>query len=76
MFIIIDGRVKISRLNDEGREVILSILSEGDCFGEMSLLDGQTRSANVVTLSDSEILIIRREDFLQMLHDYKSQLIY
>jgi len=70
MFIILDGRVKISRISDDGREVILSILSEGDFFGEMSILDGQTRSANVVTLEDSEILIIRREDFLQMLHDY------
>jgi CRP-like cAMP-binding protein len=70
MFIILDGRVKISRISDEGREVILSILSEGDFFGEMSILDGQTRSANVVTLEDAKILIIRREDFLQMLHDY------
>lgn len=70
MFIILDGRVKISRISDDGREVILSILSEGDFFGEMSILDGQTRSANVVTLEDSEILVIRREDFLQMLHDY------
>jgi len=70
MFIILDGRVKIARISDDGREVILSILSEGDFFGEMSILDGQTRSANVVTLDDSEILIIRREDFLQMLRDY------
>ncbi|TFG97326.1 MAG: Crp/Fnr family transcriptional regulator [Calditrichales bacterium] len=70
MFIILDGRVKISRISDEGREVILSILSEGDFFGEMSILDGQNRSANVVTLEDSKIMIIRREDFLQMLHDY------
>jgi CRP-like cAMP-binding protein len=70
MFIIIDGRVKISRISDDGREVILSILSEGDFFGEMSILDGQNRSANVVTLDDSKIMIIRREDFLQMLHDY------
>ena len=70
MFIILEGRVKISRISDEGREVILSILSEGDFFGEMSILDGQTRSANVVTLEDSKILVIRREDFLQMLHDY------
>jgi len=70
MFIILNGRVKISRISDEGREVILSILSEGDFFGEMSILDGQTRSANVVTLEDAEILVIRREDFLQMLHDY------
>jgi CRP/FNR family cyclic AMP-dependent transcriptional regulator len=70
MFIILDGRVKISRISDEGREVILSILSEGDFFGEMSILDGQNRSANVVTLEDSKILVIRREDFLKMLHDY------
>ncbi|MFC2089111.1 Crp/Fnr family transcriptional regulator [Calditrichota bacterium] len=70
MFVILNGRVKISRISDDGREVILSILSEGDFFGEMSILDGQTRSANVVTLEDSEILVIRREDFLQMLHDF------
>lgn len=70
MFIILDGRVKISRISDDGREVILSILSEGDFFGEMSILDGQNRSANVVTLDDSKIMIIRREDFLKMLHDY------
>jgi len=70
MFIILEGRVKISRISEEGREVILSILSEGDFFGEMSILDGQNRSANVVTLDDSKIMVIRREDFLQMLHDY------
>jgi CRP/FNR family cyclic AMP-dependent transcriptional regulator len=70
MFIILDGRVKISRISEEGREVILSILSEGDFFGEMSILNGQTRSANVVTLEDSEILVIHREDFLHLLHNY------
>lgn len=70
MFIILEGRVKISRISDEGREVILSIMSEGDFFGEMSILDGQARSANVVTLDDSTILVIHREDFLQMLHDF------
>ncbi len=70
MFIILDGRVKISRISEDGREVILSILSEGDFFGEMSILDGQNRSANVVTLEDSKIMVVRREDFLKMLRDY------
>lgn len=70
MFIILNGRVKISRISDEGREVILSILVDGDFFGEMAILDGQTRSANAVTLEDTEMLIIRRENFLRMLHDY------
>jgi CRP-like cAMP-binding protein len=70
MFVILDGRVKISRISDEGREVILSILCDGDFFGEMSILDGQTRSANAVTLEDTTLLIFRRENFLQMLYDY------
>ncbi len=70
MFVILEGRVKISRISDDGREVILSILSEGDFFGEMSLLDGQTRSANVTAIEDSELLVIRREEFLQMLRDF------
>lgn len=70
MFVILDGRVKISRISDDGREVILAIMSEGDFFGEMSLLDGHTRSANVTAIDDSELLVIRREEFLQMLHDY------
>lgn len=70
MFVILSGRVKISRISDEGREVILSILVDGDFFGEMSILDGQTRSANAVTLEDTEMMIIRRENFLQMLYNY------
>ncbi|MGD9898432.1 MAG: cyclic nucleotide-binding domain-containing protein, partial [Calditrichaceae bacterium] len=70
MFVILNGRVKISRISDEGREVILSILCDGDFFGEMSILDGQTRSANALTLEDNELLIIRSEDFLTVLYDY------
>jgi len=70
MFIILSGRVKISRISDDGREVILSILSDGDFFGEMSLLDGHTRSANVTAIEESELLVIRREEFLQMLKDF------
>lgn len=70
MFVILSGRVKISRISDDGREVILSILSDGDFFGEMSLLDGHTRSANVTAIEKSELIVIRREEFLQMLRDY------
>ena len=70
MFIILEGRVKISRISDDGREVILSMLSDGDFFGEMSLLDGHPRSANVTATEESELLVIRREEFLQMLKDF------
>ena len=69
LFIIKEGKVKITRLSEEGKEVILSILGEGEFFGEMSLLDGESRSANVIALADSEVFILKREDFLNILTD-------
>jgi CRP-like cAMP-binding protein len=70
MFIILHGRVKISRINEEGREVILSVLVDGDFFGEMAILDGETRSANAFTLEDTELMIIRKENFMEILRSY------
>lgn len=69
-FIITKGSVKITRVSEDGREVILAILGEGEFFGEMSLLDGETRSANVIALEDSEALILKRHDFLAILEKY------
>ena len=69
-FVIAGGSVKITRLSDDGREVILAMLGEADFFGEMSLLDGAGRSANVVALEASEVLTLARNDFLEILQDY------
>lgn len=69
-FIIGGGSVKITRVSEDGREVILAMLGEGDFFGEMSLLDGETRSANCIALGDSWVLMLRRRDFLEILEEY------
>ena len=69
-FFVTEGSVKITRLSKKGREVILAILSDGDFFGEMSLLDGEFRSANVVALDDTEVLTLNRNDFLLVLKNY------
>ena len=70
LFILNKGSVKITRLSDDGREVILSILGEGDFFGEMSIFDGESRSANVVSLEDSEVYILKRGDFIDLLEKH------
>ena len=70
LFVIITGKVKIVRMDDDGREVILSILSESDFFGEMAILDGLTRSASVVATSKSELFMIHRRDFIKLMNDY------
>ncbi|HJO55364.1 MAG TPA: cyclic nucleotide-binding domain-containing protein, partial [Candidatus Scalindua sp.] len=69
-FLISEGTVKITRMSDNGREVILAILGEGDFFGEMALLDGEGRSANVVALEDAEVLTLQRSDFLDILERF------
>lgn len=70
LFVIISGKVKISRTSNDGREVILSILNESDFFGEMAILDGLARSATVVAIEDSELFIVQRNDFLEMLKQF------
>ena len=69
VFIIKKGTVKITRVNDEGKEVILSLMGEYEVFGEMSVLDGEARSANVLAQEDCELLSIRSEDFLRLLKE-------
>jgi CRP-like cAMP-binding protein len=69
-FIILSGVVKVTRLSDDGREVILAILGESDFFGEMSLLDGEGRSANIVATENSEVVTLSRRDFLDCLEKY------
>lgn len=70
LFVIIKGKVKVSRSSSDGREVILTILSDSDFFGEMSILDGLNRSATVVALEDTELFIIQRKEFLDLLNKH------
>ena len=70
LFFVVEGSVKVTRLSNDGREVILAMLNAGDFFGEMSLLDGEARSANVIALEKTEVLSLNRDDFLVVLHDY------
>lgn len=64
LFIIRSGQVKVSLLHEDGKEFILSLLGEGEVFGELSLLDDRPRSANVTALEKTELVMLRRADFL------------
>jgi len=67
MYVIREGRVKVTKLSDDGREKILELLDEGAFFGEMALLDPSPRSASVKTLTETRILALSRTDFLALL---------
>lgn len=66
LFVILSGQVKISYYAEDGREVVLSLMSEGSFFGELSLIDRRPRSATVTTLSKSTLAQIRRQEFEQL----------
>ena len=67
LFIVQSGTVKITRVNDEGKEVILALLGSSEIFGEMAILDGESRSANVLAQEACSLLVISREDFINIL---------
>lgn len=60
LYIVLSGKLKVFMSNDEGREVLLDYLQEGDTFGELSLFDDEPRSATVMTVEDCKIGLLPR----------------
>ena len=66
-YLILAGSVAVVRIAPDGRETILSILKERDFFGEMSVFDTSVRAASVRTMTDVEVGVIERDDFLGLI---------
>ena len=67
MMAMLQGRVSISTTFADGRQVVLSVLGVGDVFGEIALLDGKERTADVTALTDCEVLIVPRRSLWSVL---------
>ena len=67
MYVIEQGKVRISVLTADGRELTLTELGQGEFFGEMALLDGQPRSANATTVAESRLAVLSREHFVSFM---------
>lgn len=67
MYLIAAGQVKVTVTSADGDEVILTVLDAGECFGELSLLDAQPRSATVQTTQHTDVLVLQRSSFVQFL---------
>jgi CRP-like cAMP-binding protein len=64
---VLGGQVRIYVMSSEGRELIMNVMMPGELFGEISLIDGKPRSASAVAMGDTDLLHIRRQDFLNLL---------
>lgn len=68
LYVLARGRVKVVLYGESGREIILRVFRRpGDFFGEMSLLDGQPRSATVIAAEPSALLVLSRDAFREHL---------
>lgn len=68
LFLVLSGFLKATAAGADGQDVLLSIMGQGEVFGELSLLDGKPRSASVVCLdSPARLATIEREPFLKLL---------
>lgn len=67
MMALAEGSVRVSMLTPNGREIILNDLRAGDVFGEIALLDGGERSANVRALTNCTMVVLERRFLLEVL---------
>jgi uncharacterized membrane protein len=73
MFIIEDGIVEISVPDElKKRNIRVSVLHEGNFLGELSLIDGLSRTASAVAMEDCRLLEMKRNDFLAFIHERPS----
>jgi CRP/FNR family cyclic AMP-dependent transcriptional regulator len=63
VFVVVNGRVKVVTTSSDGKEFILTVLGSGQVFGEMGLLEVAPRSAAVITITEVELMVIKRDDF-------------
>ena len=66
---VLRGSIKISSLSSDGKEVVFRIINTGEIFGEIAALDGEERSADAAAITDCELLVFNRGDFLRMLEN-------
>ena len=70
MFVVISGLIEVSVLTPDGRKISLNRLGPGQCFGEISMIDGMPRTADTVALGDARLLSISREAFFDTSQRY------
>ena len=73
-YVVDVGSVKITTNAPNGRELGLALLGRGEIFGEMALIDATTRSANATAVTDTEVVVLRRDDFANSLKAHPERL--
>jgi CRP-like cAMP-binding protein len=66
-YLVLTGKVKITKLSHDGKEIILEVISPTDIFGGVAVIKGFPYPANAVAMEDSEVLMISRKNLMRLM---------
>lgn len=69
LFAILEGQVKVVSFSAQGKNAVMNFLGPGDIFGEIALLDGGARTADVTAVTNCKVMVIERRDFLPLIQN-------
>jgi CRP-like cAMP-binding protein/ActR/RegA family two-component response regulator len=67
LYFLKSGRVKTTRTNNDGKELVTGLYGSGEFFGDLALLEEKPYTDSAITLTDSELVYIPKDDFRQLL---------
>lgn len=69
VYLVLAGRVAVETMSTQGKTIAITSIGKGEVFGEMAILDGRERSANIRTLDAATLLLIGRQTFHALLNE-------
>jgi CRP/FNR family transcriptional regulator, cyclic AMP receptor protein len=69
LYAVMSGTVKISSSSIDGREAVFNLIHVSEIFGEIALLDGRSRTADAVAMTDCSLMMIDRRDFIPIVRE-------
>ena len=72
MYVVVDGKLRMSRLSGSGTEATLALIGAGDCTGELALFDGRPRSATATAMQATRVFVVSRDDFINWVKERPS----
>jgi CRP-like cAMP-binding protein len=67
MMAVLVGRLRVSSVSADGREITLNVIGPGELVGEFGLLDGKPRSNDVIAAEDTTVMVVERQQFMPFL---------
>ena len=68
IFLIVEGKIKTSRINEDGKEFITGVYSKGEYFGYEALLKNQEYTDSAEAMEDSEVIVLPKDEFNQLIY--------